>query len=190
MNHSLIELFSDDEDDSSLPVVKRCLLRYHALLHHTGLAHASLPESYLKALTSVIPTSVPLVLTLPVHITHLPGYILGTLAMWNLGGDEEEAQAQYGAIIGGVGVGVGTAAGSWFGLKIVKRLVESGTAGRWIRSLGVQEIVGKVVLENGKKTAAAIARLGHMGDALCVLGLAWLLCKCHNKIIDGPFLVP
>lgn len=190
MDYSLIELFSDDEDGVSLPVVKRCLLRYHALLHHTRLTHASLPESYLKALMSVIPSSVPLVLTLPVHITHLPGYILGALAMRKLGGDEEEAQAQYGAIIGGVGVGIGTAAGGWLGLKIVKSLIEAGTAGRWIRKLGVQEMVGKVVLENGKKTAAAIARLGHMGDALCVLGLVWLSCKCHNKIIDGSFLVP
>lgn len=186
MDRSSIDLFSDDEDHGSLPPVKRCLLRYHALLHHTGLSHASLPESYLSALMSVITSSVPLVLALPVHITHLPGYILGALAMRKLGGDEEEAQAQYGAVIGGIGFGVGTAAGGCFGLKIVKRFVESGTAGRWIRNLGVQE----AVLENGKKAIEAIARLGRVGDALCLLGLAWLLSKCHNKIIDGSFLVP
>lgn len=195
---SLIELFSDDGSGASLRVVKRSLLRYHSLLHHIGSTHASLPDSYLKALLNVIPSSVPLVLAFPVHITHLPGYILGALAMQKLGGDEEEAQAQYGAIIGGVGVSIGTAFGGWFGLKIAKKLIESGTAGRWMRNLGFQEMVGKIVnsfmLDSGKKAVASIFRswvsLGRIGDALCVFGFAWLLCKCHNKIIDGSFLIP
>ena len=145
------------------------------------------------SLLGVLCSSVPLILSLPAHASHSPGYILGAFAMKKLGGDEEEARAQFGAIIGGAGVGLGTAATSWYGLKMIKTVVRSGLIGEWTRRLGVwnllEETVSPSIWEYGRKAIESITRswfeLGRLGNVFCVFGLAWALCRWHNRVIDG-----
>lgn len=119
---SLIDIFEEVHPGELLQI----LLRYHALQFHTGIAHTHishipspplkskkdseqnvLTDSIARLMAQSFGLGIPLLISLPVHITQLDAYIFGTIAASRLAGKEEEAVAQYKTIIGGFGRAIG-----------------------------------------------------------------------------------
>ena len=134
----LVKIFSPTYPNAvDLKNLKDVLLRYHALLYHTGLTHPSLvdiplistpservsssstspctepgtPYQMHLSRTTLLPQTlkllISLLLTLPLHIPHIPAYVFGSLASSVLAGEEEEGRAQFKVIFGGLGRTIG-----------------------------------------------------------------------------------
>ncbi|KAI0635152.1 glycerol-3-phosphate-1-acyltransferase [Trametes polyzona] len=136
ISQNLISLFTDPHAAPSITKARQALLKYHSLLHHANLSHASLwgilPDPATRPtrthalgifarqlLTSVLHPR--FALFLPTLVLHAPAYATGLLAdrlfshpHW------EETRAQFKAIFGGV-----AAAAAYAGVTglIVRRLI-------------------------------------------------------------------
>ncbi len=116
---SLISQFTDPNAAPSSAKARQALLKYHSLLHHANISHASLnallPDinahpSPPRALTIVLRQLLAsvlhprFVLFLPALVLHTPAYAVGLLGGWLLGkAEEEETWAQFKAVFGGLG---------------------------------------------------------------------------------------
>lgn len=157
-------------------------------MHHTQFKHSDLeivfPQSCpAKFLSRPQSTSTPrsLLLKLPLHLlnfalftipmlAHIPTYISGTLASRYLATKgEEETQAEYKAVIGGLGYGGGL----------------SLALGLFWKKRGLEMVCAALRLEFGGGRMAGLKRvLGLLGLAY---GGVWALTKWHNALIDGMF---
>ena len=149
-------------DNSSLPAshLKSALTKYFALLHFTGIKHSILaslsptspsssssPPSHplvqptISLLTSLPGALIHLALFLPPLLLFTPGYILSRLsARWLASNEEEEAQAQFKAV--GGGLGVMAALGVILGFMNKWDIWSSSVGGWWIKVvLGVVGLV-------------------------------------------------
>ena len=115
----LVNIFNKQSKD--LARLKKYLLNYHALCHHTGLCHATIthvpfPPSYtpisgsynstiynsnrevlkkssIMKLAVSLPWFIgPLLVSLPTHIAHVPAYVLAIVASRTFANEEEEAR--------------------------------------------------------------------------------------------------
>ncbi|KAL6303761.1 hypothetical protein BKA93DRAFT_786646 [Sparassis latifolia] len=127
VSQTLIDLFSIPNSSVSFVQAKRALLAYHALLTHTRISHASLPPisasrsralPYLSIFTQLAKVVVHLCISLPAFLPHLPAYTLGRIfARLFATPDAQETRAQYLAVGGILGAGLGYAG---IGLAIAK----------------------------------------------------------------------
>ncbi|KAI1798228.1 acyltransferase [Ganoderma leucocontextum] len=118
ISQNLISQFTDPDAAPSFVKARQALLKYHSLLHHANISHASL-----NALLPDIKTrpSLPLMLAivlrqlfvtvlhprfalfLPALVLHIPAYAMGLLGGRMLGKEEEEESwAQFKAVFGGL----------------------------------------------------------------------------------------
>lgn len=120
VSQRLVTIF--DNTLSPTTHLKSALTKYFALLHFTGIKHSILaslspssssssPPSHplvqptISLLTSLPVALIRLALFLPPLLFFTPGYILGRLsARWLASTEEEETQAQFKAVGGGLGV--------------------------------------------------------------------------------------
>lgn len=151
---SLIKLLSNDSDPK-LDHVRKSLVRYYALLYYTGIDHAILEEvlplsptsanltySLLWRTFSDLTASFPIALIrflafVPTFLFHIPGYIVSQIvlrALYTPG--EEETEAQYRAVGGGVGIGLGV-------LGVMGWLWAKGFLGE---GFGIKRIIGLSIL--------------------------------------------
>ncbi|KAJ3997441.1 glycerol-3-phosphate O-acyltransferase [Lentinula boryana] len=129
---------SSSISSESLAETKHALIRYFALLHHTGLTHAVLyglfplpwyhSATFSQHLRSLRPYSTALrsaaltLAILPVLPLYLPAFIMShfTARLLAMPG-EEEGEAQFRSVGGGVGLGVGLAVGRGVVIQIWRR---------------------------------------------------------------------
>ncbi|KAJ7158776.1 glycerol-3-phosphate-1-acyltransferase [Mycena filopes] len=135
VNQTLVRLFtpSSPEQDSELVNVKRALTKYFSLLHYTNLTHAEVDQlihgygsfpaqSFIVrfvfiALRTLLNPS--FLLFIPAFISHLPAYLLAGLGSKYLAPPgEEESQAQFKVILGGIGAGLGAGLSSYWITKL------------------------------------------------------------------------
>ncbi|KAJ6494808.1 hypothetical protein C8R47DRAFT_974336 [Mycena vitilis] len=118
VSQTLVKLFSPSEDPE-LVSVKRALTKYFALLHYTNITHAEL-EQLIKGNDKIPSLSFifrfifitfrtllnpSFLLFIPPFIAHIPAYLFAGLGSKYLApAGEEESQAQFKAILGGLEV--------------------------------------------------------------------------------------
>lgn len=138
--------------------LKSALTKYFALLHFTGIKHSILaslsplspsPPSHplvqptISLLTSLPGALVRLALFLPPLLLFTPGYIIGRLAARWLASnkEEEESQAQFKAVGGGLGVMAAAAA-------LVLGFLDKWDVGGWMKVVYMLGVVGLVKWHN------------------------------------------
>lgn len=123
VSQKLVDIFTSPESTAT----KTALTKYFALLHHTGLTHASIEylipstaynDSRFSLLRTLLVPSFSTILNFPISllqtllfippfIVHLPGYIIGNVAYKLLATPgEDEGIAQYKALGCGIGLGL------------------------------------------------------------------------------------
>ncbi|KDQ53912.1 hypothetical protein JAAARDRAFT_38882 [Jaapia argillacea MUCL 33604] len=266
-----VDLFSPTTASSSVPLpprdldlqakAKSALLKYHSLLYHTKISHASLeaifplprqssaslytrfttlvsaiwrssgertrllappqPSGLLPLMRASIPglgramgTFVREVVGLVGHprlwvfltpgILWVPGYVFGLLASKFLAPrGEEEAQAQFKVIFGGVGIGFSLGGVGWGVASVWRGLGrggEVGVLGDVLRRLGVFDSLtrlgvvdvawkaGRLVFGSGNGTGGfgekARVSVGYIG---VVWFVGWAIVKWHNMVVGGNY---
>lgn len=129
--YSLVKLFfpASSEEDEELISLKRALTKYFSLLHYTNISHAHL--AYLVPDPTTLPTRLfisrfmftvlrtllnpSFLLFIPPFIAHIPAYLFAGLGSKYLAPPgEEESQAQFKVILGGLGAGLGAGVSSYW----------------------------------------------------------------------------
>ncbi|KAJ6531772.1 hypothetical protein B0H19DRAFT_455598 [Mycena capillaripes] len=137
VGQTLVKTFSPSSsfEDPELANVKRALTKYFSLLHYTDLTHAQLEQlvkSYdtapslsfifrfiLIALHTLLNPS--FLLFIPPFISHIPAYLFAALGSKYLAPPgEEESQAQFKVVLGGVGAGLGAGMSSYWITRLAK----------------------------------------------------------------------
>ncbi|KAJ7637743.1 hypothetical protein DFH06DRAFT_1219107 [Mycena polygramma] len=134
VSQTLVKLFSPSEDPE-LVSVKRALTKYFALLHYTNITHAEL-EQLIKGYDTTPSLSFifrfifiafrtllnpSFLLFIPPFIAHIPAYLFAGLGSKYLApAGEEESQAQFKVILGGIGAGLGAGMGSYWITRLAK----------------------------------------------------------------------
>jgi glycerol-3-phosphate O-acyltransferase / dihydroxyacetone phosphate acyltransferase len=200
-----VELFSlNPSTPPSLLHAKEALVRYHSLLHHTSIREGflsslypvpqspatpplSISHAFLSSFFQLIKTFLHLrfLLFLPPFIIHTPAYILGLLGSCLFASpDEEEAQAQFKSIFGGVGMGLGYATSTAFLVSWLRRV----SFGRWDVEkgdvLGALTRLGQVTAGEAGKVKMALAIAG------LLYGTAYVLFRWHNSLVNGRNCLP
>ncbi|KAJ6619729.1 hypothetical protein B0H10DRAFT_1143530 [Mycena sp. CBHHK59/15] len=172
VGQTLVQLLSPppSSDDVEVVKLKRALTKYFSLLHYTNISNAHL--AFLLPDTNTLPTRLfflrftlavlrtglnpSFLLFLPSLIAHIPAYLFAGLASRYLAPPgEEESQAQFKAILGGIGVGLGT-----------------GTTAYWLTKLAAAS--KSLLLSNG----------GIRSKLFLWFFTAWILVKWHRILVD------
>lgn len=204
---------------TSIKDVKMKLLHYHGLLHHSHLSHDALrliPDNLVPEPTSATSTMLhshktiyclvratfssvllplpSLMLSSPVHLVHLPGYMLGSIASSQFAGEEEEARAQFKAILGGFGFGIGLGTGGWLGVGLLKKMIQRDYINFALRKFGIREIIEATlgpkldfIGEWCGNAAEFFTRCDRLGEIIGAFMIAWMLCAWHERVIDSKF---
>jgi len=146
--------------------LRQSLVRYSSLLHYSKLKHETLEYLYPRKPRSLLRFlyfpfhAVQAALFLPPFLCYLPAYISGYLAGKFLATKgEEEGQAQFKGIFGGVGLGLHWAIlGKMYGNRVIDWVAKS-----W-------PIVGS---------------LNKVGRVLSLAGVAYVMVKWHNLLVKG-----
>ncbi|KAM5537073.1 hypothetical protein V8D89_009219 [Ganoderma adspersum] len=119
ISQNLISQFTDPDAAPSSAKARQALLKYHSLLHHANVSHASL-KALLPDINNTRPSAPRMLslvlrqllisvlhprftLFLPTLVLHVPAYAVGLLGGRLLGkAEEEETWAQFKAIFGGL----------------------------------------------------------------------------------------
>ncbi|EJD07789.1 uncharacterized protein FOMMEDRAFT_164667 [Fomitiporia mediterranea MF3/22] len=169
--------------------------------------------SLIKLIAQLPPFLAPALLSLPTHIAHVPAYAFGALSSRLLAGEEEEARAQYKVLIGGAGRVIGTVASGFVLIRSVsgRSLVKTTAKAAVEMSKSAFGMVGRALsvifpgcggaaLEEAKENYLSLAefaleivkqrwaKLGEFGNVISILGVAWLLCVWHNRVIDANYM--
>ncbi|KAJ7475828.1 glycerol-3-phosphate-1-acyltransferase [Mycena latifolia] len=137
VGQTLVNLFSPSpsSEDAELVSVKRALTKYFSLLHYTNITNAhldfllpdytTLPTRLfvLKFMLTVFRTLLnpSFLLFIPPFIAHIPAYFFAALGSKYLApAGEEESQAQFKVILGGLGTGLGVGLSSYWITKLAK----------------------------------------------------------------------
>jgi glycerol-3-phosphate O-acyltransferase/dihydroxyacetone phosphate acyltransferase len=228
-SYSVVDFFSN----SPLPPhVAVSLIKYYSLLHYTSISHATLsflfpirnsvpngssdfvPSAWhaLLSLLSLIPSTIfhpRFLLFFPPLICHAPAYLTGHVAARFLAPPgEEEAKAQFKALVGGLFYGIEYTGIAW---QLVKWLVMIGKGEKvigwrdWprrfetgpltrVEGLGnVAKILGKAFANTVTKLGRVVAG-GHAMDGLArqlftlmvaFYGITWVLFRWHNALVDS-----
>ncbi|KAJ7170667.1 glycerol-3-phosphate-1-acyltransferase [Mycena crocata] len=137
VGQTLVKLFSpsNSPEHAELVSVKHALTKYYSLLHYTNITNAQLAflvpdptilpkrsfiyQFLLIMLRTVLNPS--FLLYIPAFISHLPAYLLAALGSKYLApAGEEESQAQFKAILGGLGIGLGAGTSSYWITRVAK----------------------------------------------------------------------
>ncbi|KAJ6505984.1 glycerol-3-phosphate-1-acyltransferase [Mycena vulgaris] len=135
VGQTLVDLFSPSSDDAELVSVKSALTKYFSLLRYTNITNAHL--AFLLPDYTALPTRffvLRFVLTLlrtllnpsfllfiPPFIAHIPAYLFAGLGSKYLApAGEEESQAQFKALLGGLGTGFGAGLSSYWITRLIK----------------------------------------------------------------------
>ncbi|KAI0916264.1 hypothetical protein AcV5_003250 [Taiwanofungus camphoratus] len=209
VSQTLIDLFASSEPSPSLSRAKRSLIRYYSLLYHCDISHGTLsvvlppsrrwptrPQAaYIFArqitITFLHPRSF---LFFPVFILHIPAYFIGWLAGRVLASPSyEETQAQYKAILGGLGAEavyllVGSVVTRALGSMIdAHSLRDSMRSPSNKTELGLQVLckIGMWFFKIGgvQSVGGRVKRL--LGVCGILYGTAWVLSKWHNALVGG-----
>ncbi|KAF5374167.1 hypothetical protein D9615_008902 [Tricholomella constricta] len=183
ISQTLVELFtvsttSPPTVNTHLTSAKTALTKYYALLHYTHIEHSALntllpmtrtgspaPWLLLRALLHLPAALISLLLFAPPMMFHIPAYVAGSLARRLIvPKGETEAEAQFKAVVGGLGLGVGV--GSAMG--VMKRLGRSGLL--WDLFLGAMGEPGE-----GVKRIVGVLGGAYSG--------VYLLVKWHNALV-------
>ncbi|KIY72325.1 hypothetical protein CYLTODRAFT_486527 [Cylindrobasidium torrendii FP15055 ss-10] len=156
---------------------KTLLIKYSALLHHTGLKHSDIPSSpsifaaCMPSLTSILLAP----LYIPVLPLHLAGCITGDLARracTKVG--DKESHAQFRAVFGALGVGATTAG--------VLGGVHWGSVLRWVvKHTSVKALGRGVSLE----AVAERATRTKFGRAVNYIGAGLVVLKFYGLLAPG-----
>ncbi|KAJ7773248.1 glycerol-3-phosphate-1-acyltransferase [Mycena metata] len=173
VSQMLVRLFSPSSEDAELVSVKRALTKYFSLLHYTNLTHAEVDQLIhgygsfpaqsfifrflLITLRTLLHPS--FLLFIPAFITHIPAYLFAGLGSKYLAPPgEEESQAQFKVILGGIGAGLG-----------------AGVSSYWVTKLGS---AFKPELFHGNRMR---------GKILLWALTAWILGKWHWALVDSNY---
>lgn len=155
-------------------MVKLALTKYFSLLHYTNITHTeveqllkgynTLPSRFfifrfiLLALRTLLNPS--FLLFIPSFITHIPAYLFAGLGSKYLApAGEEESQAQFKVILGGIGAGLG-----------------AGMSSYWITRLAKAFDTTRILKDGGMRSKVFLWAL-----------TAWMLMKWHWTLVDGKF---
>ncbi|KAJ7594960.1 hypothetical protein C8J56DRAFT_928097 [Mycena floridula] len=192
VNQRLINILTAGPGASpSSQSAKSLLTKYFSLLHHTGLV-SPLPGA-LPSILSLPKAVFQTALFIPPFLLHLPGYIIGNLTMKCLATPgEEEGEAQYRAIGGGIGLGLYWA---MFG-RIARRWVAKGLLS--LSSILTQHVQSSLPwnLEDFPALSALFTVSSKIwnwtgwtqswwGNTMSVMGLGWLLVKWHGLLVKS-----
>lgn len=173
----------------------KSLITYYSLSHYTGISHATLASLYpgerspptpTRALTVFLQQVVKTMLHprflffFPTFLVHLPAYLFGHLAGRYLANHkEEETQAQFKAIFGGLGFGL---ASGFVGKKLADLLLLSN----------LRRVVHDSWLPNLASWSAGIHEIDPitgwkraLGTLAVMLGTTKMLYKWHSALVAG-----
>jgi glycerol-3-phosphate O-acyltransferase / dihydroxyacetone phosphate acyltransferase len=229
---SLVDLFSASTTHTwprSQLRVRACLIKYLGYLHYTGINHSSLvalyptttPHPTSKSAAAPLPSAkvaflvfiVQLLTTvlhpraiffLPPFLVHIPAYVLARLSVRFIATPgEEEGEAQFKTVFGGLGKGLGYAGTSVGLLMWLERLREkTGTLGSWSQSVtsiardtlnspGIVGALGKMGLSSFKGYGGGFA--GVLKWMVSVVGVTYgtgsIFSRWHNALFLGEFRV-
>jgi glycerol-3-phosphate O-acyltransferase/dihydroxyacetone phosphate acyltransferase len=172
----LVKLFSPSasSEDTELVMVKLALTKYFSLLHYTNITHAeveqllkgnsTLPSRFfifrfiLLALRTLLNPS--FLLFIPSFIAHIPAYLFAGLGSKYLApAGEEESQAQFKVILGGIGAGLG-----------------AGMSSYWVTRLAKAFDTTRLLKDGGMRSKVFLWAL-----------TAWMFMKWHWTLVDGKF---
>ncbi|KAJ7494712.1 hypothetical protein B0H11DRAFT_2003083 [Mycena galericulata] len=173
VGQTLVKLFSPAEEDAELTGLKRALIKYFSLLHYTHISNAHL--AFLVPDCATLPTRLfifrfvftvlrtvlnpSFLLFIPPFIAHIPAYLFAGLGSKYLAPPgEEESQAQFKVILGGLGTGLG-----------------AGLSGYWITRLA--KPFGGQLFDDG----------GIRSKLLFWFLTAWALIKWHGTLVDSNY---
>lgn len=158
--------------------LRTSLVKYSALLHYTKLSHGTLEYLYShKSQTPYRFMALPWhlfqsILFIPPLFSYAPSYLLSYLSgKYIAQKGEEEGQAQYKAVIGGVGLGV-----HW---AILSKLF-GGRALDWSVN-----IAKKWAHESVAGVLERVRDGGRTGKLVLLFGLGYLMVKWHNLLVKG-----
>lgn len=180
-------------DDPELCETKASLNQYLALQYHTGVTHADIAYLYPETRTLTLSDALFVLvlqlcktmlhpralLFLPVLIIHVPAYLTAWLGVRLFAvADEEESQAQFKAIFGGLGMGAAYGALVPPGIRLVARMCGS------VRTVLTERYTWRVATfcEEG-----LVTRL--VGTLLVAVGISRLLWRWHDGLVGGRSLV-
>ncbi|KAG6839984.1 hypothetical protein C0991_009862 [Blastosporella zonata] len=183
VSQSLVDTFTAQLPPApGLDAAKSALTTYYALLHYTGISHSSLtvllPTIHVPLPTRILHIAVRmpiaflnLLLFLPPMLLHISAYLMGHIAPRVLvEKGEVEGQAQFKAIFGGVGLGIGVAAV----LRVLRKSVGLGPLWNFATGGPAQEgLVGGL-----RRT------IGALGVAYSSV---YLLVRWHNALVYGNY---
>ncbi|KAJ7127013.1 hypothetical protein C8R44DRAFT_780182 [Mycena epipterygia] len=138
VNQTLVKLFSpsSSSEDAELTSVKRALTKYFSLLHYTNITNAHL--AFLVPDSTTFPSRIfilrrfiftllrtllnpSFLLFIPPFIAHIPAYLFAGLGSKYLAPPgEEESQAQFKVILGGLGAGLGAGMSGYWVTRLAK----------------------------------------------------------------------
>ncbi|KAI0794988.1 hypothetical protein C8Q75DRAFT_803827 [Abortiporus biennis] len=191
ISQSFIDMLSrpDIVDSPILPTAKASLLKYHSLLHYTGVSHSYLIHLYpYTSKTQPIPTigsasSVfirQLALTLlhprfifflPPFLVAIPGYISGYIARRILGSrNEQETLAQFKGVFGGIAFGLT----SWCAGKGLVNLLKTSSR------RGLQK-AAHLLFGDGVGIRNAI------GVLVMMYGTTWMFFAWHKALVASNY---
>jgi glycerol-3-phosphate O-acyltransferase / dihydroxyacetone phosphate acyltransferase len=199
---------------------KACLIKYSALLHYTGIDHPSLATLYppptlasttskpdplpstkvafLVFLTQLLTTTLHprAIFFLPPLLVHIPAYVLGRLSVRLLATPgEEEGEAQFKAVFGGLGMGLsytGVSLGlmTWLA-KSSKGIVNprDPVAGIVRGALNYPRVVWVLDKVGPLTTGGDKGMAGLLKCVLCLIGLTYgtasILSRWHRMLVVG-----
>lgn len=136
--YRLVKLFSpsSSSEDAELASVKRALTKYFSLLHYTNITNAHL--AFLVPDSTTLPSrsfilrrfiftllrtllNPSFLLFIPPFVAHIPAYLFAGLGSKYLAPPgEEESQAQFKVILGGLGAGLGAGMSGYWATRLAK----------------------------------------------------------------------
>ncbi|KAJ7274413.1 hypothetical protein B0H12DRAFT_1088579 [Mycena haematopus] len=153
VEQTLVKLFSssssseDSEFGPELASVKRTLTKYFSLLQYSNITHAQLhqlkehgkhpsPFFAFRFIFIVLSTLLnpSFLLFIPTFIAHIPAYLFARLGSTLAPPGEEESQAQFKIILGGLGAGLGAGTSSYWIIKLVRTFYTALSMQTGIRS--------------------------------------------------------
>lgn len=186
-----------DENDAE---TTNALVKYYALLHHSGVSHEMLATLYPKAkrptriqsllvflrqLLTII-TSPRSLAFIPVGLVHIPAYVAGALAgKYFVNTDEHETLAERKIVYGGLAFGVTSA---FIGNKVYNILYDLVASSVWKGAL--QTLTGWTKemdpLLPADRTTQAVRSFGKFfGMSVTMYWTVWLLFRWHAALVLG-----
>lgn len=205
----LVDIFSQPNPShpESLLHLRKSLIRYFALLYYCKMTHSSLastyppdqkapttPKALFVALTQLTASILHprFIFFLPPLLAHIPAYLTGSLASRFLATrGEEEGQAQFKAIFGGLGLGLGYSSVAYGFIKALVNL-GNGSSTRSLLSRFAESSQGRfnrlfpVLIRLGSLLRGNAGNLKQLlGIVTVSYGTAWALFRWHNLLVGG-----